>query len=367
MNVGRNSSILQTKNYDSITKLLLGNNSLYINIPFAEINKYASIKLLNLSSNGLNEFNYDLQSIECQNNHLHELILSYNSFSKIPLLNPGCMQIMQVLTLDHNYLLTFIDDPNMFANGIVKTMPNLVKLDLSFCSIQTLNSGNFSIFQYFPNLTYLNLIGNQIKYIYQNPFIYLPNLVYLSFELNLIQCDTTNQWLQNYLKMRNFSQILINGTTSMSLYSPTCLNILTYQNDSIITLDPYLFVSGIFITTRNQNPLNLQALDGTQTDLICDLYSKPASDLWWTFNNRIISKINAADGPYQFIESFAPNNRDLNKTSTLRIKADLTQVPGNYSCLGYYSNYAPNNISQPQFVNFTLNVNPNPNLGVTSG
>jgi hypothetical protein len=71
-------------------------------------------------------------------------------------------------------------------------------------------------------------------------------------------------------------------------------------------------------------------------DLDCQLYSVPAADLWWTFNDRVLSKAVDKNSQYQFLENFSQDPYLSNKTSVLRIRNFNDDVSGNYSCSAWY-------------------------------
>jgi len=368
LNIASDFSVIPVKD-GYVTELLLANNSFRLTLPYQQINQYDSIDLLDLSYNLLTEFTTDLQMIDCSANYLKELILNKNLFSRIPLLNPSCMNQLETLRINNNKNLVNLDDVNTFSNPInnlntSKYMINLKILDISYCSIQVINKLNFTILQYFSSLTYLNLIGNNIISIYSNPFIYALNLMNLSFESNNIKCDSTIMWMKQFFSLnKQIYAINANASQSNQIYSPTCFSDLIQSTQFIISLDDSLFQTPINLTTDTN--LNLNIPSGNTVDLKCNIYSKPTSDIWWTFNERILSKIVTPDSPHQFIENFNSTYLPFNKSSILRIKSIYPKLAGNYSCQAYYLNFEPvtSNISS---IKFHVNVIPNPNQNTMS-
>ena len=367
LNIAADFNKIPVKESGYVTELLLGNNTFRLNLPYGEINQYDSINLLDLSYNLLSEFTTDLQLIDCSANYLKELILNNNLFARLPLLNINCMNQLERLRLNNNKNLVNFDDLNTFSNPInfansTKYMLNLKLLDVSYCSIEVINRLNFTILQYFPSLNYLNLFGNKIKFIYANPFVYTLNLNYLSFEANKLKCDSSIMWMKLFFSAnKQILQISSNGSQLTQVYSPTCFSDLTQNNQTIINFDDSLFQTQIFLTTPLSSNSNLNVLSGSTVDLQCNLYSKPTSDLWWTFNERVLSRIVAPDSPYQFIENFNSTFSPFNKTSVLRIKSIYTKLAGNYSCKAYYLNFEPISTNDIVNVGFYVNVSPDPN------
>lgn len=353
-------------NIDShfVTELILSNNNFKANLPSTEINQYDSLTLLDLSSNFISELTTDLQRIDCKINNFKTFIFNHNSFTQIPLLNSNCMNSIEKIFMNNNKLLVNFDNENTFTNQIntqttTKTMEKLKYLDVSYCNIEELNKGNFSILKYFPKLVYLNLIGNKIKYIYQNPFQQLQYLNYLSFEQNNIFCDIDIIWVKDYLRSRNsriccdtepvlpinpsIIEILPDGGIGSKNYTPTCFSPLTIKNESILTFPNHLFLIYIQLTTTLENK-EISVNSGDSISLDCSLFSQPASDLWWSFNDRILSKTVTPNSPYHFKENFDSSNAAnlLNKTSVLTIKKSTQNLAGKYSCNAFYFNYEPN-------------------------
>jgi hypothetical protein len=279
------------------------------------------------------------------------------------------MALLQRLRLSSNYLLVNLDDPSVFnmpidPNNLNRLMPSLQILDLSYCSIQTINRNGFSILKYFPNLVFLNLMGNRIKNIYENPFVpFTPFLQYLNLEANLIECKLDIRWLKYYL-IRNKIKILSissNGTQARTPYYPTCFNALLRTNESIITLDDGLFYTDIYLsTTLSQTapkvPVLLNVKTGNTIDLDCQQYSVPPASLWWSFNDRVLSRTVTTDSPYQFLENFNETYSPYNKTSILRIKNIYSQLAGNYSCSAFYLNVDTSSCLNVSTIQFIVNV-----------
>lgn len=372
------------ENIDShfVTELILSNNNFRENLPKNEINQYDSLTLLDLASNFINELTTDLQRIDCKINNFKTFILNHNRFTQIPLLNSNCMNTIEKLFINNNKLLVNFDNKNTFTNpidtqSVTKTMEKLKYLDVSHCNIEELNKENYSILKYFPKLVYLNLIGNRIKYIYQNPFQQLRYLHYLSFEQNNIFCDINIIWVKDYLSSKNtriccdnepvlpidpqIIDILPNGGIGSKDYAPTCFSPLTLKNESILTFPQHLFLISIKLTTTLEIT-ELSVNSGDSVSLDCSLFSQPSSDLWWSFNDRILSKTVTPNSPYEFNENFDATNTAnlLNKTSVLIIKKSTQNLAGKYSCNAFYSNYEPNQYLSINTLSFQLNVGKDP-------
>ena len=130
---------------------------------------------------------------------------------------------------------------------------------------------------------------------------------------------------QNVIVKGAIQAISENGTQLSTPYYPTCFNIFNQNNESIIDLDDSEFYTPIYLSSRIQNPNSLSASSGQQFDLDCSVYSVPPADLWWSFNEKILSKTVSPDSPYEFIEDFNSmyNQTSTNKTSVLRIKKGM--------------------------------------------
>jgi hypothetical protein len=358
-----------------VTELLLQNNNFKSNLPYNVFNNvYLDLKFLDLSRNYLTETTTDLQLIDCSANYLNDIDLSFNYFTKFPLFSVTCMSLLQRLRISSNYLLINLDDPTVFNLPVDpantnKLMPSLQILDLSYNNIQSLNQNGFTIFKYFPNLVFLNLMGNKIKQIAENPFIFTPYLQYLSLEFNLIECKLHLRWLKYYI-IRNKIRLLgisKNGTQVTTPYFPTCFNALSQTNESILNLDDSLFYTDIYLSTLLSNtaalvPVNIDVLAGNSVDLDCMQYSVPTSNLWWSFNDRVLSKTVTTASPYQFIENFNETYSPYNKTSILRIKNIYPELGGIYSCNAFYFNVETNPYLNVSSIQFKVNVKANPNF-----
>ena len=310
------TSILTPNDNFFITELLLANNKFQYQLPYQVINNYDSLMSLDLNRCDLLEMN-----------------LTGNSFTRFPTFRNNCMYQLEVLRLDRNILLTSLNYSFPYYR-----MPNLRYLDLSYCSISFINTpSNVTILENFPRLEYLNLIGNRLREIYENPFFRLYHLLYLNFELNQIQCTRPNLWLKKFLQSRKLYTIEL--ATNLRLnqsFSPTCLGCVTNQTFFILNLTDNAFCTDIYLNTSIKDRKNIIVDSGRSVDLDCQLYSIPASDLWWTYNDRVLSKTVSRNSPYEFIENFSNEPYLLNKTSILRIKNFRDDVSGVYSCNAWY-------------------------------
>jgi hypothetical protein len=333
------TSILTPNDKFFITELLLANNMFQFSLPYLVINNYDSLTGLDLSYNFINENLNDLRQIDCSRCDLKELNLTGNLFTRFPTFRNNCMYQIETLRLDRNILLTTLDYSFSYYR-----MPRLTYLDLSYCSIRYINTpGNVTILEQFPRLEYLNLAGNKLKIIYENPFAQLYFLLYLNFELNAIDCVQPNLWLKRWLITRQLYSIeLANNLKLSTLYSPTCSGCLTNLTNKILTLPDTAFCTDIYLTTSILVRDNIKVDWGKSVDLDCQLYSIPASDLWWTYNDRVLSKTVTQDSPYEFIENFSFDPYATNKSSVLRIKNFNDNLSGVYSCNAWYLDINPN-------------------------
>ncbi|RNA31363.1 leucine-rich repeat-containing 24 [Brachionus plicatilis] len=336
---GTNLNFL-SENTMSVTELILSNNNFDTSIPYTQINMYATVRTLDLGFNLLTNLNTEIKLINCNQTCIKYLELNHNRFTKIPILSATCANNLIGLNMSHNQLMTNIDqDVDIFP-----LMASLQNLDLAYSSIEFLNLNNTSIFAKMPNLVYLNMTGNRIKDIQPNPFLILTHLQYLSFDPSLLQCNSSILWLKHFLQMNpRILGIWPNGSLSTRPYQPFCFNILTNQSQNIITSPNTSFYTGIFLTT-SIDTRDLSVIEGKTLELDCEKYSVPASDLWWTFNDRVLSKSVNGDSPYEFIENFNQLNTPslFNKTSVLRIKNIEDKLSGVYSCKAFYLNVSLN-------------------------
>jgi len=348
---------IQAVDMPFVTELLLSSNGFSASVPAVYLNQYESLQLLDLSSNFITESSEGLQAIDCTPKPLTELNLANNRFTRLPLLHPTCMARLRKLNLSRNSLLVNFDDPNTFSPAAVRLMPRLNNLDLSYCSIETLNRNNFTVLSFLPKLISLNLIGNRIRLIQPNPFLNIPYLNFLSFENNNLFCDDNLLWVKAWLSIKR-NRIccdpeippVINPPIIDILdppdkdYKPTCFSPLTLNNESVLTLPDPLFLIYIQLTTSIANPGNINVDSGAVVELDCSVRSRPGADLWWTFNDRVLTKTTSQDSPYEFIENFDASNaaERLNKTSKLRIRKSRPELQGKYTCNAFYYNYKPN-------------------------
>jgi len=338
-----------------VTELLLASNGFSASLPAAQLNLYGSLQLIDLSANALTETSAGLQLLDCAANPLTELLLANNRFTRLPLLHPACMARLRRLSLARNPLLARLDDSATFAPAAVRLMPKLNHLDLSHCAIEALNEFNFTVFSLLPGLVSLNLAGNRIRLIRPNPFLATPYLRFLSFEQNQLRCDDSLLWVKAWLSSRrtrlccdNEIPPVVNPPIVDLLrdadYQPTCFSPLTLNQESVLALPDPLFLIYISLTTSVAEPARVLAESDAVVELDCSVRSRPGADLWWTFNDRVLTKTTSGDSPYQFVEDFdASSAADrLNKTSVLRIRKSRPELQGTYTCNAFYQNYKPN-------------------------
>lgn len=152
-------------------------------------------------------------------------------------------------------------------------------------------------------------------------------------------------------------EIFSNGSVSTQLYQPTCYNMLTNMSQSILYSDVSSFYTDIFLSTSIKNP-SISTQTGQTVELDCQQYSIPSSDLWWTFNDRVLSKTASPDSPYEFLENFNQTLNPFNKSSILRIKNIQEKLAGTYMCKAFYFNVDLNQFNNISGLKFQVNVAP---------
>jgi hypothetical protein len=377
-----------------VTELLLLSNSFSSALPYMQINNYYHLRSLDLSNNSISERTSDLKLIDCDANELKEIKLNFNSFKVFPLFGLNCLKQLEIVRLRNNDISSL--DGAM--NTLYPQMANLKVLDLAFNSIKSLNFNQLSLLSKFSNLVYLNLRNNKIKFIQENVFLSIPKLSYLNLEGNQLQCSRDLLWFQKYLlskfkkvksKINHYKHghepqshhnnnnnnkhddpypMIIHGPIQTITddcrevsgdYYPSCLSICSQRNESILNLTESEFYTPIYLNSSVLNPNSLNIASGQAINLDCSVYSVPPADLWWSFDDKVLSKTVSPQSPYEFIENFDVNS--TNKTSILRIKSGSVHLSGTYSCQAYYLNNCqkvnPQSIAK---ILFKLNVASNP-------
>ena len=351
----------------------------------AQINLIETLKSLDLSSNNLNEDvnGADLQKLDCCVGFLRTIILSYNSFTRIPLFNDTCSHRLETLYMNNNPNL--VDFDRLFNNNVssYNNMTALKYLDVSNCNIQVLNGNRQSILQFMPNLVSLNLRNNKIKQIYETPFTWAPGFTYFNMDNNLLACNYSSLWFKYYLLNTNINYLQLTGSKPYDLaaynrssYAPMCAYNLLMMNKSldssilITELDDNLFYTDVYLSTNlTTNVFTLNTND--YIDLNCLVYSVPESEITWALDNRELSRIVNNNGdPYLFIDNIEPTTRSLRlpkgnrvvtknatKSSTLRIQKINTTYQGVYECRTSYTIEGIRNLMTKNIL-FTVNVNP---------
>jgi hypothetical protein len=347
-----------------VSELILSNNSLGLSgIPFDLINRYDSLRILDLNTNEIGSTGAislnELKQIDCNVLlYLFELRLDANLFDKLPILNDVCMKKIRALSMSYNKELKSLDLKTANDNTELR-MPNLERVDFSFCSIEIMNRDTLTLLSLYPKLVYLNLIGNKIKFIYQNAFLANPALKWLSFENNLnFTCDTRHRWIKDYIIANKPFAINLKDLSTpdnTTLYNPTCYSPLTLTRVNLITLNDNDFTTPIYLSTKMAN-VNVTVKAGERLQLNCEQYSEPAADLWWSFNNRILSRIISQGDPYIFIENFNSTLNPSNKTSSLIVDQAYTKLSGAYACNSLWNN-ANLSLNSPYIEKIIYNVN----------
>ena len=353
-----------------------------------QVNLIENLRTLDLSSNSLNENlnGNDLMILDCSFSFLKTIIFSYNSFTRIPVLNKTCSHCIESLYMNNNPNL--VDFDRLFNTNTVNfnNMTALKHLDVSNCMIQIVNGNSQSILMYMPNLVSLNLRNNRIKQIYESPFIWAPNFMYFNMDGNLLDCNYSSLWFKYYLLNTNTSYLQLTNSVPYDLfaynrssYAPLCSYTLLMMNTTldpaltrikITNLDDNLFYTDVFLSTNLTTVVyNLNTND--YIDLNCQVYSIPESEITWTLNQRELSRItNNVGDPYLFFDSIVPTTRSLRlpkgnrvitknatKSSTLRILKINTTYQGVYECRTSYTIDVIRNLMTKNLF-FTLNVKP---------
>lgn len=358
LNININPDILNNtydlfNNNFYITDLILSNNQLKSFIYSDRINFYDSLRLLDLSDNLLNEnITLDLNKLDCNLlDYFKFLTLKNNRFTRVPILSVACMHQLESIDLSYNRLITNIDH----IDSLGQTYARLRILDLSYCSIESLPNKTQLINM--PSLQVLNLANNLIKLIEPNPFLSLAMLRLLDLDSNLLKCDVNLLWFKAFLigKQLNWLQ---NETI---IYRPVCFNELTNRNESIVDLEDSLFYSPIQIISQQTN--EIYALEGTNINIECSIFSRPESLIWWLYNNLNLE----FSSDKSFFRIDETSTSQFNKTSKLSLFNVTSKSNGNYTCRAYYKlNSSTIDMTLSKSLTFRLSVAPKPETGKLS-
>jgi hypothetical protein len=188
-----------------------------------------------------------------------------------------------------------------------------------------------TIINYLKNLKKLFLNSNMLKTLTNN--IIFPNNFHFKLSSNPFECDCRLRWLPNALNRLEYP-----------IYhdEPQCEMPKALADKKLITLRDEQFVCGPIISKPDLN--SLTATTGEVATLRCDVYSDPAPEVWWTFQNKIIGKMistmNEPDihtGSYT-IRYSCLSLTCLNKTTTLIISNIGIEHNGTYNCVAAIRN-----------------------------
>lgn len=85
-------------------------------------------------------------------------------------------------------MISFLKQDNLkgkVPRGIVEIFPNIEGLLIQICKIQELTNNDLK--QFGKKLLHLSMAGNDLKYLDQNLFDFTPNIIYLNFRDNKIK------------------------------------------------------------------------------------------------------------------------------------------------------------------------------------
>ncbi|CAF1609159.1 unnamed protein product [Adineta ricciae] len=275
-----------------------------------------AIEYLDLSSNELQYMPHDGND---QFNNLIKLVLSNNQIHRLALSDVRAYQRLQQLDLSFNRL-QYVD------MSIVGQLKNLKQLFLNSNMLRTLTN----------NITF-------------------PNNFYLKLSSNPLECDCRLRWLRNVLNRVEYP-----------IYhdDPQCEMPKALADKKIASLLEAQFVCGPLISKPDLTLLT--ASIGEMATLRCDVYSDPAPEIWWTFQNKIIGKIiSAVNEPdihsgsytirYSCLSSYSePSSSNcLNKTTTLTISNIGSEHNGTYNCVAAIRNQGR---SDNEYLSYELRV-----------
>ncbi|UJR10411.1 hypothetical protein I4U23_014615 [Adineta vaga] len=261
---------------------------------------------------------------------LEYLDLSNNELEHVPKLSNNNVEYSNLikLILLHNQIhrLSLVD---------IQAYNHLQQLDLSYNRLQYID---MSIVTYLTNLRQLFLNSNMLRTLTNN--ITFPNNFHLKLSSNPLECDCRLRWLRNGLNRLQYP---------IFHDEPQCEMPKALAHRKISALREEQFVCGPIISKPDVTVLS--ATNGEIATLRCDVYSDPAPEVWWTFQNKIIGKmvttVNEPDihtGSYTIRYSCLSISMDsslptcLNKTTTLTISNIGTEHNGTYNCVAAIRN-----------------------------
>ncbi|CAF3817461.1 unnamed protein product [Rotaria sordida] len=232
----------------------------------------------------------------------------------------------------------------------IRVYNRLQQLDLSFNRLQYVD---MLLINHLKNLKKLFLNSNMLRTLTNN--ITFPNNFHLKLSSNPLECDCRLRWLRNALNRVEYP-----------IYhdEPQCEMPKALADKKMVTLRDEQFVCGPIISKPDLTMLSTTT--GEVATLRCDVYSDPAPDVWWTFQNKIIGKIistvNEPDihaGSYTIrfscLSSYSEQSSltCLNKTTTLTISNIGTEHNGTYNCVAAIRNQGR---SDNEYLSYELHV-----------
>ncbi|CAF3251242.1 unnamed protein product [Rotaria socialis] len=275
---------------------------------------------------------------------LEYLDLSNNELQHIPRSENDQYSNLVKLALSNNQI-------HRLALADIRAYPRLQHLDLSSNRLQYVD---MLLVHHLKNLKQLFLNSNMLRTLTNN--ITFPNNFHLKLSSNTLECDCRLRWLRNALHRVEYP-----------IYhdDPQCETPKALADKKIVALRDEQFVCGPIISKPDLTVLI--ATTGEVATLRCDVYSDPAPDVWWTYQNKIIGKIistvNEPDihaGSYtirfscfsSYPES-SPSSTCLNKTTTLTISNIATEHNGTYNCVAAIRNQGR---SDNEYLSYELRV-----------
>ena len=132
-----------------------------------------------------------------------------------------------------------------------------------------------TLINHLHSLKHLYLHSNFLRTL-SNNFTF-PNNFHLKLASNPFECDCRLRWLRHALNRLEYP-----------IYhdEPQCELPKALADKKIVSLRDEQFVCGPIISKPDLR--YLLATTGETATLRCDVYSDPAPDIWWTFQNKII-------------------------------------------------------------------------------
>ena len=204
-----------------------------------------------------------------------------------------------------------------------------------------------TLINHLHSLKHLYLHSNFLRTL-SNNFTF-PNNFHLKLASNPFKCDCRLRWLRHALNRLEYP-----------IYhdEPQCELPKALADKKIVSLRDEQFVCGPIISKPDLR--YLLATTGETATLRCDVYSDPAPDVWWTFQNKIIGKILTANnepdihiGSYTVRSNCLIGNSCLNKSTTLIISNINTEHNGTYNCVAAIRNQGR---SDNEYLSYDLRV-----------